>query len=1303
MTTDQPSLTDAERMAHLQNAVEGPASQAIDGMLFDGGLYREALETLRERFGREEDITRAHLRSIFTVAPPSLTDLPAMEKFHAVVHNTVMVLRNLGYVGDLVSSENLRRVVEKLPHELSREWGAEVFRIRPGRPTLETFSEWLKTQVSILSYSTAHSSGSERKQAATRSKDSTAAKKSAFATGATCAAETQSRRSCVICKAAHRLVDCAAFQDKTPESRMEIVRAEGLCFSCLKGGHWSRKCRTAKACGMENCKFTHHRLLHGCKRRIEASGNQSKADGTGKAPFVAASLSDDTDTLLQVVQVRIHGENGSKDVLALLDTGAQTSLCNEDVLQELGITGDRRQLCIQNVEGSGEQKPSERVTLTVSALGAGGKEGRIKIAEAWSVPSLNVTAPTVTHRQLRRCVHLRGLKFPQYGGGEVKLLLGGNVLEAVLQKEARVGEPNQPAAVKTEFGWTLAGSVSSVVPSSMRQVMFLQREAQGEDVLTDMVKEWWSTEAFGTKYDKSFSQSREDERALSILERTTKKLSGRYETGMLWKDDHVELPDSKGMALKRLQATERSLKRHPELARAYQETMQSYIQQGHARKLTPEEASQSRERRWFLPHHAVTNPNKPGKVRVVFDAAARSQGSSLNDRLLTGPDLLKSLPGVLLRFREEPVALTADIEKMYHQVRVAEDDQPALSFLWRDLDTTRPPDIYQMQVVIFGAKSSPAMANYVLQKTARDYSERTTTEGKTAAAAVLSNFYMDDFLKSVKTPEAAVTMQQEMTKLLKSGGFRLTKWLSNSRQVLEGVPTSERALGTTDLSLHQLPTESTLGVVWNSEKDTLGFRVAETDAKATKREVLRKTASVFDPMGVAAPFTIRAKILMQRLWSQELDWDEGLAEPERELWEQWLRELRWLKAVAVPRCIRPVDWEAVASQFHVFCDASEAAFGAVIYLRTSQPNGEHHCSLVMSKTRVAPLKKMSIVRLELQAAVLAARLMDTVLKEATVVADAVTFWSDSKVVLQYIANESRRFHVFVANRVAEIHDLTRKEQWRHVPGALNPADDCSRGLAASELATDCRWLRGPDFLRKDEENWPPRQDTSPLRSDQEEVRGEKFTGLTLKRQPVLPDAARFSSWTKYRRVVAWAQRFLKNLAARYVPGKSSWRCSGPLTAAEMMEAEKVILRQEQASKYQSEIAALQAALPLPGKSDLLALAPYLDSDDLLRVGGRLRNAPLPADEKHPVILPRRSDVTRMIITDQHCRLLHAGVEHTLNELRGRFWVSRGRSEVKRHLHRCSVCRNRRAAPQPPMMADMPPERFDTTRPSAPWV
>ena len=1203
--------------------------------------------------------------------------------------------------------------MEKLPRELRREWGKFSMELKPAKPSLLDVDSWLQTQAKI---SRSCPQGKLDSEDASRKNRKLRAVETARRLAFTTAARPTQEQKCSLCEEYHNLDQCKVFTARSPDARLKHVFGEQRCLQCLKKGHRVKDCRKAKRCEKDGCKYRHHALLHGSQPVRPRPPEVPASEPKGKEEAATSRMShlaeqervvaaaayqreDNTVTLLQVVPVRVHGRNGTRDTFALLDPGAQTSLCSNDLAEQLDIPGKQQELCVQTVEGAGKRQVAKRMVIELTGLSAEASRKRVTVPEVWAVPKLNISMPQVSRQNRKKWHHLEGLDVPDCASGEVQLLLGANVIEAVIQHEVRSGPPGQPVAVRTDFGWALTGAVHNLVPEPMQQVMFIQRRASSEELLAEQVKDWWSTEAFGTKYDKPASQSKEDERALSILRRTTNKLPDRYETGMLWKEDQVKFPDNKAMAMKRLQATENSLKRRPELADAYRTTLQSYIQQGHAKKLTAEEAAQPNDRRWFLPHHGVTNPNKPGKVRVVFDAAASFRGTSLNDKLLTGPDLLKSLPGVLLRFREQPVALTADIEQMYHQVRVSEEDQPALSFLWRDMDTTKAPDVYQMQVVIFGAKSSPAMANFVLQKTAKDYSEQVATpEAQAAAAATNANFYMDDLLISGKTLEETAIMQQEMTKLLASGGFRITKWLSNSRKVLEGIPASERAPGSRNLDLQLFPSEKTLGVVWNSEQDTLGFRVTETSTQATKREILRQTASVFDPLGIGTPFIVRAKILMQHLWTLQLAWDQRLAEPEEEQWRLWLDELQLLKGVSVPRCIKPVAGEEASRQFHVFCDASEAAFGAVIYLRTSLSNGDHHCSFVIGKSRVAPLKQISIVRLELQAAVLASRLMNSVREELTVKAEEVVFWSDSRVVLQYIENESRRFHTFVANRVAEIHDLTEKKQWRHVPGTLNPADDCSRGLCASELTPECRWLRGPDFLWQDEEHWPAQQNTDPLTTGQEEVKNEKFTGLTLQSQPVLPDSARFSSWAKYRRVVAWTKRFLSNLAAKYVPGKASCGRSGPLSAAELMSAEKVILRREQEGKYQAEISALQAGLPLPPRSDLRALAPHLDGDGLLRVGGRLRHAPLPKVEKHPIILPRRSGVTRMVIVDQHRQLLHAGVEHTLNELRRWFWIPQGRSEVKRNLHSCAVCRNRRAKPQAPMMAELPPERFDMSRP-----
>ena len=326
---------------------------------------------------------------------------------------------------------------------------------------------------------------------------------------------------------------------------------------------------------------------------------------------------------------------------------------------------------------------------------------------------------------------------------------------------------------------------------------------------------------------------------------------------------------------------------------------------------------------------------------------------------------------------------------------------------------------------------------------------------------------------------------------------------------------------------------------------------------------------------------------------------------------------------------------------------------------------------------------------------MAVRMACCVRRELTVEIQETVFWSDSQVVLGYIANTSRRFHTFVANRVAEIRSTSEPAQWRFVPGEENPADDCSRGLMASELTENCRWIRGPDFLWLSEENWPADRQSRSVALEDPEVK----TVLTTHRHgPVasdaLPDPSRFSNWNRYRRTVAWILRFRHNLSAT---SSTSRRLTGPLSALELRAAHDFIVRQLQCQAFAQEIAALTRGASIDGRSSLLSLSPQLDRDGLLRVGGRLEHSPLPEETRHPLILPRDHRVTSLMIMAIHERLMHAGGDHVLNELRQQYWVPRARETVKKTVYGCLTCRRRRARPCQPRMADLPEARFDTRR------
>ncbi|KAL9984241.1 hypothetical protein ACROYT_G006514 [Oculina patagonica] len=308
--------------------------------------------------------------------------------------------------------------------------------------------------------------------------------------------------------------------------------------------------------------------------------------------------------------------------------------------------------------------------------------------------------------------------------------------------------------------------------------------------------------------------------------------------------------------------------------------------------------------------------------------------------------------------------------------------------------------------------------------------------------------------------------------LLERGGFRLTKWTSNSREVLANIPEDKRAQPTLNLDLDQLPIERALGVLWNIETDVFQFKVLKPDKPATKRGILSTISSLYDPVGFVCPVVLEAKKIMQRLWKLQLDWDDPVPEFELAHWERWKSELSALSQVQIPRCYLQLQGEVKEISLHQYSDASDEGYGMCSYLRFVYEDGSIQCSFLVGKSKTMPVRAISIPRLELQAATLSAKIYQVCRDELTYKIDRVVFWTDSQTTLQYIKNETKRFNTYVANRIAEIREITRPDQWRHCPGRLNPADDASRGLKPKRLSSQHRWWKGPEYLWQSENNWP---------------------------------------------------------------------------------------------------------------------------------------------------------------------------------------------------------------------------------------
>ena len=404
--------------------------------------------------------------------------------------------------------------------------------------------------------------------------------------------------------------------------------------------------------------------------------------------------------------------------------------------------------------------------------------------------------------------------------------------------------------------------------------------ASEDDVLAEQIKTWWDIESYASRCDVS-GRSKDDEKALQMLEQTTKFDGERYEVGLLWKRRNPFLPNNYSSALNQMKSLEYRLERQPELKKLYQDTIKVDVEKGFVRILKQEELEATKmERQWYVPHHPEENPNKPGKVRRVCNAASKFRGISLNDNLLTGTDLLQNLIGIIFRFREQKIAITADIEAMFLQVKVQQEDCKVLRFLWRD-NPNEPFKVYEYGRHIFGAKSLPTCANYALQQVARDYAQ----ESPQIFKLIMRNFYKDDFVKSVPSAEQAIEIYKLLPAMLAKGGFQLTKWISNCEQTMTSIDQDDKSPASSKTFEAQPTSPSILGLQWNVDADNLEVcrrMQKEIPVKITQRAVLSHVSALFDSLGIVSPFTIRMRLLLKSIWKENRQsWVKELIEENR--------------------------------------------------------------------------------------------------------------------------------------------------------------------------------------------------------------------------------------------------------------------------------------------------------------------------------------------------------------------------------------------------------------------------------------
>ena len=1094
-------------------------------------------------------------------------------------------------------------------------------------------------------------------------------------------------QNCLFCQFPHPTEDCRRAKTLSAAERREQVMRRGACFLCFQLGHLAAHCREDKPrCPL--CGGKHNQLVCAPRSSLPSTASSSVRDGSVREASATAASNSMTRkegaVLMQTAQVKATGAKGARLVRIMLDSGSNQSFIRTETARKLGCEVLSQEHLRVHTFGGGQglQQTSDRVKVTLSATY--NEESKITLT-AYEIPVICSPPPAVTQDDLRGHLHLAGLKLAEEPSAdpfneEIDILIGLDYMQDVIDGRMKKGGDG-PVAIGSRFGWILAGrSGRSITESTPSIANFIRAESTDR-----LLEELWNMESIGISSEgvcDRDSKRELEELATKHFEDTCDRLpDGRYEVRWPWKPKHEEIPTNEAQALARLEVCERQLRKNGRL-KQYDDAMQDYLEQGHAEKAPAVPDGPVH----VLPHHAVY---KDGKVRVVFDAAAGRPNQSLNDHLLTGPNLIADLTGVLLRFRTKSVGVTADIEKAFLQLSLHSEDRDVTRFLWREKATDRNPVVYRMTRVVFGVKPSPFLLQAAIRKHLQQYGE----SDRDLVDKLQRDIYCDDLITSVDTQEEAQTLAERTMEIFEAAKMNMRKWtVSQSAEASSGSQTKV-------LGAHPDTACKVLGINWDPDKDKLVFETRKfvelaTEAPETKRSILRMSARFFDPLGMLTPFSVRTKIMLKQLWLEGLTWDQRASDGVCRSWRQWLTELHQLNSFSVPRPYgnRLQD----GYQLHIFCDASKEAYAAVAYIRAAeQDQAAGPPALVMSKSRLTPRQPVSLPRLELTAALIGARLAAYVRQQLHATPQAVYFWTDSMVALHWIRSDARRWGVFVKNRVCEIQSLSSPAAWGHCPGAENPADLPSRGAPAEKMKGEF-WLHGPAWLREAKIGWPQgmQNKQEPAECKVEERKQALPASSSSEPAPgigLLINIQRFSSLNKLLRITAYVLRWICN-------SRSSEKQAGTLTAEELARAERLWILDAQHSRFSEEVGALKAGHGVPPGSRIKDLSPFLEGD-VLRKEGRLHYAPLPEEEKRPIILPPDHRFVNLLIEKTHKQLCHAGTQQVLSAIRDRYWIVRGRQKVRSVLLSCRSCHLFRARPfyhQRP--APLPRSRTTPARP-----
>ena len=1265
----------------------------------DSQSYDNAWQVLLDHYDDPLESVSRYLRALDTLQPKSSLKT-LVTHYRANVTPLKIVFSKCPDI-DIFSQFIIHSFLQKADKGSNLDWQRELQR----KAVLPTFDDFLKyMQGRCKSFERANNSnqvGSASSSAPSKGRTLVSTGKSSF------------KVNCAYCRReGHLLHKCSDFAKLSVEERFGFVKKKQMCRKCLRSS-CNRLCKIF----CNQCKKDHNTLIHinfqsrGGKRKEETdSSNQSEQSGKfftsssyssnsmAIAPknidtivpknidtfsllhsgWVGSLVTDDLYALLAtaLVEIQIPSSN-NYSTRAILDNASQFNFISTSTFKKLNLVSKSVNYTVKGIDSMSSSLRG-LVTLSIKSM-----YSNFQIVADFLIVDCIVDLVPSEHFSIDNWqfpLHLK-LADPKFNVPQsVDLLLGLGIFWKIIKPNFKFLGTGLPNMIATHFGWLVAGEIQvSSFNKKYQQYNFLI----SDDMLSDTIEKLWFLEE--TASDNKSSVAIEIE--IFFLKNTTRNNTGRFVTRLPFLKPHTELGNSRNLAIKRFYWLENKLLKNAELHSRYTDCLNDYLKQGHMKELVHDNGEG-----YYLSHHGILKEGSTSTtLRVVFNASMLTTTKlSLNNCLMIGPRVQSDLISILIRSRTYKYIISADIVQMYRQFLIHEEDTKFQKIFWRS-SPDKPLKVYELVTVTFGVASAPFLATRCLNQLAEDYGENYPL----AKSAILRDFYVDDVFSGTNTLSTAIKLQEELTTLLASAGLELNKWCSNDDLILNMIP-AEKHGKKFPLYFGNEHAIKTLGLIWIPKDDVFKIWVhCKNIANPSKRQVLSIISSMFDPLGFLGPTTILAKLLMQQLWvanNNKLSWDDCLPSDLLQSWNDFSSQLSTLNNLSIPRLALQFG-SNIIYELHGFCDATERAYGAVIYLKSIQ-HDTTSVRLLCSKTRVAPLKstKRSIAQLELCAAVLLAELYEKVSQALTNIIELkiVRLWCDNTTTLYWIHSNPNRWIVFVANRTRKIQGLSSNAIWDYVTSENNAADILSRGMLPNLLQSENSWWNGPSWLQS----------------------GQPFTSVTSFKPTIIPRNCegkntknlfcativrsfffeKFSELNKLIRTVAWYYRFFM-----YLDYMGPF-LTGPLQCFEVRNATTVLVKLVQQESFPDEIKCIQKGRSVDAKSKLAALSPFMDSLGVIRVGGRLRESNLSFDQRFPIVLPSSHPFTALLVRHEHKINCHAGPNLLGFTLHRKWWILSQNRAIQSCILKCISCVRMKATTRNQFMSNLPKARVTPHRP-----